>query len=74
MIQAGKFMHPISLKDIDESNEWLIGRMDEHDGGTEDDSLFDNLTLGTVGRVTGVGKPIHNTRRESNVRSQASIQ
>ncbi|RVW58026.1 hypothetical protein CK203_114209 [Vitis vinifera] len=43
---------PISLKDIDDSNEWLIGRMEDEDshGGAQDDFVFDddNLTWGDV--------------------------
>ena len=39
---------PISLKDIDDSNEWLVGRMEYEDshGGAQDDFVFndDNLT------------------------------
>ena len=39
----------ISLKDIDDSNEWLIGRIEDEDshGVAQDDFVFDddNLTL-----------------------------
>ena len=49
---------PISLKDIDDSNEWLIGRMEDEDshGGAQDNFAFDddNLTWGDVARATGV--------------------
>ncbi|RVW19008.1 hypothetical protein CK203_095024 [Vitis vinifera] len=48
---------PISLKDIDDSNEWLIGRMEDEDshGGAQDDFVFDddNLTWGDVARAAG---------------------
>ena len=39
---------PISLKDINDSNEWLMGRM-------EDDLVFegDDLTWGNVARASG---------------------
>ena len=52
---------PISLKDIDDSNEWLIGRMKykySH-GGAQDDFVFDddNLTWGEVARATGADEP-----------------
>ena len=46
----------ISLKDIDDSNEWLIGRMEDEDshGDAQDDFVFDddNLTWGDVARAT----------------------
>ncbi|RVW19250.1 hypothetical protein CK203_095877 [Vitis vinifera] len=46
---------PISLKDIDDSNEWLIGRMEDEDshGGAQDDFVFDddNLTWSDVARA-----------------------
>ncbi|RVW78976.1 hypothetical protein CK203_040167 [Vitis vinifera] len=49
---------PISLKDIDDSNEWLIGRMEYEDshGGAQDDFVFDddNLTWGDVAKAAGV--------------------
>lgn len=46
---------PISLKDIDESNEWLIGRMDKE----EDEHVFndDSLTWGDISRVAGAKVP-----------------
>ena len=45
---------PITLKDIDDSNEWLMGRM-EHEGAAEDDLVFegDDLTWGDVARASG---------------------
>ena len=47
---------PISLKDIDDSNEWLIGRMEDEDshGGAQDDFVFDDddLTPLDVARAT----------------------
>ena len=41
---------PISLKDIDDSNEWLIGRMENKDshGGAQDDFVFDDDNLTRV--------------------------
>ena len=45
---------PIILKDIDDSNEWLMGRM-EDEGAAEDDLVFegDDLTWGDVARASG---------------------
>ena len=45
---------PITLKDIDDSNEWLMGRM-EDEGAAEDDLMFegDDLTRGDVARASG---------------------
>ena len=45
---------PITLKDIDDSNEWLMGRM-EDEGAAEDDLVFegDDLTWGDVARASG---------------------
>ena len=45
---------PIILKDIDDSNEWLMGRM-EDEGVAEDDLVFegDDLTWGNVARASG---------------------
>ena len=44
---------PIILKDIDDSNEWLMGRM-EDEGAAEDDLVFegDDLTWGDVARAS----------------------
>ena len=45
---------PIILKQIDDSNEWLMGRM-EDEGAAEDDLVFegDDLTWGDVARASG---------------------
>ena len=45
---------PIILKDIDDSNEWLMGRM-EYEGAAEDDLVFegDDLTWGDVASASG---------------------
>ena len=42
------------MKDIDDSNEWLMGRM-EDEGVAEDDLVFegDDLTCGDVARARG---------------------
>ena len=58
---------PIILKEIDESNEWLIGRMDDedshdhvdaHDGLVFDD---DDLTWGDVARASEAEEPRFDT-------------
>ena len=63
---------PISLKDIDDSNKWLIGRMKEEDSHrrAQDDFVFDddNLTLGDIARATGAKEARFDTR----VRARAS--
>ena len=59
-------MDPILLKDIDESNEWLLGRMD---GDSDDDALVfedDNLTWAAVARASGVDEPNYYTRRRAS--------
>ena len=45
---------PIILKDIDDSNEWLMGRK-EDEGVAKDDLVFegDDLTWGDVARASG---------------------
>ncbi|XP_057965655.1 uncharacterized protein LOC131155937 [Malania oleifera] len=54
---------PILLKDIDGSNEWLIGRMDG-DSDEDDELVFedDNLTWDFVARAAGLNNPPHHTR------------
>lgn len=53
---------PISLKEIDDGNVWLMGRMDDYNDSEQDDLVFYNLQWGAVLKATGVGKTIHNTR------------
>ncbi|RVW61548.1 hypothetical protein CK203_066203 [Vitis vinifera] len=66
---------PISLKDIDDSNEWLIGRMEDEDshGGAQDDFVFDddNLTWGDVARAAGAEEARFDTR--ARARASSSI-
>lgn len=53
---------PIILEDIDESNEWLMGRMDNDD--EDDDLVFldGDLTWGDVSRASGAYETPHLTR------------
>ncbi|RVW13610.1 hypothetical protein CK203_088822 [Vitis vinifera] len=66
---------PISLKDMDDSNEWLIGRMEDEDshGGAQDDFVFDddNLTWGDVARAAGAEEARFDTR--ARARASSSI-
>ncbi|KAL6335945.1 hypothetical protein AAG906_003570 [Vitis piasezkii] len=59
---------PISLKDIDNSNEWLIGRMEDEDshGGAQDDFVFDddNLTWDDVANEDEDGDMVDSTDEE----------
>ena len=63
---------PIILKEIDESNEWLIGRMDDensHDHvDAQDDLVFDDddLTWGDVARANEVEEPRFDTRAKAS--------
>ena len=63
----------ISLKDINDSNEWQIGRMEDEDshGGAQNDFVFDddNLIWGDVGRATGVEE----ARFDARARASSSI-
>ena len=60
---------PISLKDIDDSNEWLIGRMDAETD--EDNELVfgnDTLTWGEVARASRVQESSQRTRSTPSTR------
>ncbi|XP_059635279.1 uncharacterized protein LOC132277438 [Cornus florida] len=61
---------PILLNDIDDSNEWLVGIMDE-DVDAENELVFedDSLTWGAVARATGAGESSHNLRSRSAPRA-----
>ena len=53
---------PILLKNIYESNEWLLGRID---GDSDDDTRVfedDNLTRTAVARASRADEPSYNTR------------
>ena len=66
---------PISLKDVDDSNEWLIGRVeeDEVEEFFEDDLVFndDILTWGNVARAFGVEEERFNFRSRMGPLGQA---
>ena len=58
---------PISLKEIDESNEWLIGRIDE-ELEEEDDYVFDDndgLTWSAVAWASGADEPTRPVRQST---------
>nr|KAJ0190364.1 hypothetical protein LSAT_V11C800399850 [Lactuca sativa] len=57
---------PILLKEIDESNEWLMGHMDE-ENVEEDDFVFDgdDLTWSAVDKASRASQPNYSTRRSS---------
>ena len=64
---------PISLKNIDESNEWLLGRIDRK--LDEDDELvFDDdiLTWADVATASGVGESSQRTSATSTSRARAT--
>ncbi|XP_050945326.1 uncharacterized protein LOC103499176 [Cucumis melo] len=58
---------PISLRDIDDSNEWLIGRLDD-DSEEEDELVFDDdiLTWGDVSRAAGAKEPTFYSRARAS--------
>ncbi|XP_059626969.1 uncharacterized protein LOC132269733 [Cornus florida] len=66
-------LDPILLDDINESNEWLTGRMDDSDA--EYDLVYedDSLTWGDVANFTGIGeasRPQRSTRSKSSSSSR----
>jgi len=58
----GTSRDPILLKDIDESNEWLLGRMEEDED--EDDLVFEDdiLTWAAVAQASGANESRYGTR------------
>ena len=71
-------INPISLDDIDESNEWLLGEMGaEPSMNVEDVLVFDDdddgLTWGVVARAVGVGEPRKNTRFQIKSRASSKV-
>ena len=66
---------PISLDDIDESNEWLIGKMGVDPFVEANDELVfedDDLTWGDVSSAVGVKEPLRNIRSQTWVRGSSS--
>ena len=63
----------IILKEIDESNEWLIGRMDDEDSpdhvDAQDDLVFDDddLTWADVARASEAKEPRFDTRATTSL-------
>ncbi|KAK2643053.1 hypothetical protein Ddye_024816 [Dipteronia dyeriana] len=58
---------PIYLNEIDESNEWLTGRLDDENDG-DDELVFteeDNLTWNVVATAAGVGELSYQFRARS---------
>ncbi|RWR87921.1 hypothetical protein CKAN_01688500 [Cinnamomum micranthum f. kanehirae] len=64
---------PISLKNIDESNEWLLGRIDR-ELDEDDELVFDDdiLTWGDIATASGVGESSQRTRVTSTSRARAT--
>ncbi|GJT32139.1 hAT dimerization domain-containing protein [Tanacetum coccineum] len=63
---------PILLKDIDESNEWLIGHMDgEEEPATNFVYFDDDLTWAAVDIASGASEPAYPTRAST---SRGSVQ
>ena len=65
---------PIYLNNIDDSNEWLTGRLDD-ENDVDDELVFteeDGLTWNVVSTATGVGEPSYRTRKNVTVRGGSS--
>ena len=65
-------INPISLKDINDNNEWLIGKMEDGDshGGAQDDFAFDDdddLAWGDVARATEVEEARFDIKARTNL-------
>ena len=63
----------ISLDDIDERNEWLLGEMGaEPSMNVEDELVFDDgLTWGVMARANGVGEQRENIRFQTKSRASS---
>ncbi|RWR93421.1 hypothetical protein CKAN_02267000 [Cinnamomum micranthum f. kanehirae] len=66
-------LDPISLKNIDESNEWLLGRIDR-ELDEDDEFVFDDdiLTWGDIAIASGVGESSQRTRATSTSRARST--
>ncbi|VVB05422.1 unnamed protein product [Arabis nemorensis] len=55
---------PIVLEEIDDSNEWLLGKMDGTSDEENADFVFENddLTWNMVSQVSGAEEPSYRTR------------
>ncbi len=64
---------PICLDDIDDTNEWLVGKMGAY-VNEEEEPVFgeDGLTWGDVAIASGVNEPIKYTRRNARTKQIAS--
>ena len=66
---------PISLKEIDDSNEWLVGRMDGN-FDDEEELVFgeeDDLTWNVVAEAAGAYEPAYLTRNSEKGSSSSSM-
>lgn len=67
-----KTIDPILWQDIDDNNEWLIGRLGDEDSQDVVDAQYDlvffndNLTWCDIARVGGVEEPRFNTRARAS--------
>ena len=63
----------ISLKDINDSNKWLIGRLDD-DSEEEDELVFDNdsLTWGDISKAVEAKEPSFYSRA-STLRANTNV-
>ena len=69
-------INPIILTHIDESNEWLTGKLDE-ENDKDDETVFpddvgDGLTWSNVAAAAGVGEPSYQFRIKQT-RSQSGL-
>ncbi|GKD38824.1 hypothetical protein Tco_1259031 [Tanacetum coccineum] len=69
----GDTTDPILLDDIDESNEWLMGKMDGEEGADEFVFEDDELTWADVDRAAGASEPAYSTRATTST-SVAHVQ
>ncbi|XP_075488891.1 uncharacterized protein LOC142527816 [Primulina tabacum] len=56
---------PISLSEIDDSNEWLLGKLDDSDNENDDNDLVfedDDLRWSDVAQAVGVGESAYDFR------------